>query len=628
MHKVLKFTGILLGILVLLALVGIIFLVTFVSPNRLKPVLTDQVMKYTGRQLAIDGEMSWTFFPYLGVKVGHSTLSNPSDFNEKTFAEISHMTVGVRLMPLFSKKIESSGIVLDGMKLHLIKNKNGKVNWAFNTAVPAKEVSVNEPSTGKKMALGLVISGLDVTNAAIDYADDQAKKYYTINHFELHAKDINLLQSFPIQSSFDFTANSPAVSGHAALKGDVLLQTAAEIYTFRHLDFTANIKQGTKTINMNVSGDLIADLNQQTLQWTGFKAKVANIEMTGKLNVNGLRTNPVTTAELILSPFDLKQTLQMIGQEVPNLQTAKSVKGHVDVTADANGVKMQGNLGIDTLQAAKLTMTDISVNAHFQKGVLDLAPFSAKCYQGNLTGQTIVNLNSSVPQITAHAKLVNVQAQPLMEDVGGKDQKIKLAGLANFEMQITTAGTESKAILQNLNGVSQFTFNNGKILGVDLGYLVDSAYAFIKHQPMTATNTDQTSFGTLSGTAVIRSGVINNNDLSADTPRFAIRGAGTIDLVNQKIDYALQTSIKQRSDQKDNAMNLYGITLPVLIKGNLNGPSIRLDSGAVAKAIAEQQLNKVSSQAKEKLQEQIKKQIPADLLKGKAGDVLNNLLGK
>ncbi len=576
MHKILKLTGILVGILALLIVLAIIFLVTFVSPNRLKPVLTAQVMKYTGRQLVMDGNMSWTFFPYLGVRVGHSSLSNPAGFNEKTFAEISNITVAVKLMPLFSRQIESSGIQLDGMKLHLIKNKNGQVNWNFNLAVPVKNSGGTEPTTSEKMTMGLIVSGLDVTNTAIDYSDEQMNKYYNIKNFELHAKEINLSRAFPVNASFDFSANNPALSGQAALKGNALLNMASAIYSFRDLNFSATINQDSKKMKMSVSGDVTADLNQQTLQWTGFKAKVDNVEMKGQVNVTAFNTSPVTTAQL----------------------------------------------HIDTLQTAKLTVTDVAVKAHFQKGILDLAPVTAKLYQGSLTGQTLVNLNSSVPQITLHAKLANVQAEPLMEDLGGKDQKIKIAGLANFEMQVTTAGTDPKTLLQNLNGVSQFTFNNGALIGIDLGYLVDSAYALVKRQPMTATNSNQTNFGTLTGTAVIRSGVINNNDLSADTPRFAIRGAGTIDLVNQKMDYALQTNIKQRQDKKDNAMNLYGITLPVLITGNLKSPSIRLDSAAVAKALAEQQLKKVTNQTKDKLQEQIKKQLP-----GKAGDLLNKWLG-
>ncbi|HSW93902.1 MAG TPA: AsmA family protein [Gammaproteobacteria bacterium] len=540
MLKILKLAGLVIGMLILLAILTIVLLITFVSPNRLKPVLTDQVMKTTGRELMIDGDLSWTLFPYFGIKVGHSSLGNPAGFNQKIFSEISTITMGVKILPLLDKRIESDGIVLNGMKLHLIKNKNGLANWAFNLpADMTKTGNTNTPATHKKMVMGLAISGIHITHSSMDYTDEQTQKYYAINHFELQANNINLQKSFPIQASFDVTTD------------------------------------GKKT-PVTIKGDMNFDLNQQTLQCDNIRATVANLAMKGNLNITRLNTNPVINAELKL----------------------------------------------DSLQTATVRMTNVAVKAHFQKGILDIAPFSADFYQGTITGQTIVNLNASTPEITAHAKLTNVQAEPLINDLGGQNQKLKIAGLANLEMQVTTAGTAPKTLLQNLNGVSQFTFNNGALKGIDLGYLVDSAYALIKHQPMTATNTNQTNFGTLTGTAVIRSGVINNNDFVGDTPRFAIRGAGTIDLVNQKIDYALQTAIKQRADQKDNAMNLYGLTIPVLITGNLNNPGIRLDSGALAKALAEQQIKKVTNQTKEKIQEQIKKQLP-----GKAGDVLNKLLG-
>ncbi len=353
--------------------------------------------------------------------------------------------------------------------------------------------------------------------------------------------------------------------------------------------------------------------------------------LQGKINASQLSTRPIVTGQMQLLPFNLKETLTAIGQDVPNLQTAQMVKGDMNFTADMEGVKAESNLNIDTLQAAKVMMSNVNVKAHFQKGILD-APLSANLYQGTLSGQAIVRFGMLQRlKLSLHAKLSNVQAMPLMEDLGGKDQKIKVSGVGNIEMQVTTSGTESKTILQNLNGVSQFNFKDGSIIGVDVGYLIDSGYALLKREPMTASNTNQTNFGMLSGTAVIRSGVINNNDLLADTPRFAIRGTGTINLVAQKIDYSLQTAIKKRSDQKDNMMNLYGITLPVLITGNLNNPTIRLDSTVLAKAIATQQINKVTNQAKEKLQEQIKKQLPGkagELLNGKAGDVLNNLLGQ
>src|SRR5690348_13987385 len=120
--KLLKIIAGLLGIVVLIGILALVLLVTFVSPNRFKPLIIDQVKKYTGRDLVIDGDLSWTIFPSLGVKVGHLELNNPTGFKQKTFAEIDSATVGVKLFPLLHKHVESSGVTLSGMKLYLIKN--------------------------------------------------------------------------------------------------------------------------------------------------------------------------------------------------------------------------------------------------------------------------------------------------------------------------------------------------------------------------------------------------------------------------------------------------------------------------------------------------------------------------
>ena len=53
---------------------------------------------------------------------------------------------------------------------------------------------------------------------------------------------------------------------------------------------------------------------------------------------------------------------------------------------------------------------------------------------------------------------------------------------------------------------------------------------------------------------------------------------------------------------------------------------MRLDSATIARTVAQQQVNKVTNQAKEKLQEQIKKQLP-NIDSETAGKVLDNLLG-
>jgi len=626
MFKLLKYIAITLASLIVLTLIVLGLLIAFVSPERLKPVITSQVFKATGRQLIIDGKMSWTVYPYLGIKVGHMQLGNPANFTQKDFVELDGATVGVRALPLMHGQIESSGVILTGMNLTLIKNARGEVNWTF----PQKNPTQTEQSTdgtvssGNKANFGVAISAVDISNAKVTYMDEQAHQSYDVTNLELHAKNINLLEPFPLKGSLDFAAKNPASSGHIALTSDVALNVDAQIYSFRNLDFKLQAQQQVKKVNLELEGNLIANLNDQTLQWTDFQGKVANVSLAGKLSVAHLNSNPVTTGHMTIQPFDLKETLQELGENTDSLQIAKDARGSLDFSAAGKTTKVQANLTIDTLQAAKLKLTQVNMQADFENGVLSL-PLTASLYQGALSGQAHIDLNSSVPHIAIHGKLTNVQVEPMLKDLGGANQKISAQGAGNIVLDITTSGSGPDAVLQNMNGTSQFSITNGAITGLDMGYLVDSAYALVKKQSMPKNN-NQTNFGNMTGTIDIHNGIATNNDLLVDSPRFTTHGSGTINLVKQDINYIFQVTVKQRGDQKDDTQNLYGIALPITITGSLENPNIRLDSSALAKEIAQQQMQRVTNQVqekiKDKIQDQLKQEGPV-----KANQLLNNLLG-
>lgn len=624
MPKLFKFVGIIIGILVLLIALVLLLIVLFVNPARLKPILVDQVAKYTHRQLNIAGDLRWTFFPYLGVKVSQLQLSNPPNFKEKTFVEIASATVGVKLLPLLHGQVESSGMWVDGMKLNLIKQSNGEVSWDF---APTKTTDPRlseqtEAADNSHFSLAISMLNLEVTHAEINYIDQSAKKSYRIKDFSLQAKNINLMQPFPLKVNFALQADHPTFLAQVDLSTEIALNLATQIYTFRNLNLSAALQQNGKKITQVMTGDVLVNLQQQTLSWNNFKGKIANIHARGAVNITHLTTNPLTTGKLHIEPFDLRETFNLLRQKIDNLQIAKNVQGNVKFNASDNAILAEGYFTADTLQAAKLTLHDLAVKTYYKNGVLELTPITAKLYEGNLTAQATVNMKSTVPAFTATANLVHIQAEPLLQDLSDKEQKLKIAGLGNVDLRITTQGAAAKTILQNLNGAGHLNFSRGALLGVDLGYLVDNAYALVQRKTPTAIDHNKTNFGNLTATLVIQHGVVGNQDLLMDSPRFLTHGKGTVDLVEQKIMYTLQTAIKQRADaNKDNWMNLYGITIPILITGNLANPAIRLDSGALVETVAKRQIEKVTEHAKEKLQEQIEKQAPA------AAKLLNNLLG-
>lgn len=71
---------ILLSVMVLLVVVlaiAIGVLMYFINPNKLKPIIMAEVKKHSGYEVAMDGEFTWSFYPRLGIKVGHIQFMQP-----------------------------------------------------------------------------------------------------------------------------------------------------------------------------------------------------------------------------------------------------------------------------------------------------------------------------------------------------------------------------------------------------------------------------------------------------------------------------------------------------------------------------------------------------------------------
>lgn len=615
--KILKLTGIILSLVLVLVISGVIALVTLVNPNRFKPMITTQVEKYTGRKLVMEGDLSWKFFPYIGVSIKNVKLENKPGFNKNTFAEIAHATVGVRLLPLLHSQIESSGIVLKGIQINLIKKADGTTNWQ-DLATKGEEKTNKQPM--QTVSMGIAIAGIDISQANIVYNDEQAKKHYEVKDFEFHAKNISLIHTFPIQAAFQLAANEPKMDAHFNLTSDVSLNLGKQIYKLKNMELTAKINNITSTVKMNVT----ADLAKEIIQISNMVGKIANVNLAGQMNVSHLNQAPQATGNVKIQPFDLKELLKATAIEVASLESGKNVRANINFSATSpNKVQVNTFFKMDELRYSSLTTTNINGKIYYDNGIVRIEPLTADLYKGTVHTQGKIDINSQAMPAAIKLQLANVQAESLFHALVSTQQKITVTGTANANMDITTS-LKAASPVNSLNGKGSFAFNNGTIQGVDITYLLDSAYALAKRQSFPSNNSNKTEFGSLTGSLIIRNGVVTNDDLKLTSPRFDTNGKGRIDLVNQRIDYALQSLMKKTdASQKDGWQNLYGIAIPIRVTGNLNSPNIQLDTSVLAKAVAKQQIVKVAQKVEAKLQEKLKGKLP-----GNAGELLQNLLGQ
>jgi AsmA protein len=69
--------------LVVVLIVAVVLLITTIDPNDYKEQIQTQVKKSINRDLAINGDISWAFYPQLGFNSGQIELRNLDGFNRQ-----------------------------------------------------------------------------------------------------------------------------------------------------------------------------------------------------------------------------------------------------------------------------------------------------------------------------------------------------------------------------------------------------------------------------------------------------------------------------------------------------------------------------------------------------------------
>lgn len=140
MRKVLTGIVILLVVLVAAAFIG----PRFIPADSLKAQIAEQVRAVTGRELIIDGDLSFTLLPTPGVKVSGMRLSNIDGAQAVDMVRLKSTQIAVALGPLIAGNIEIQRVVLVEPVFELEQFADGVNNWTFSPADPSAQQGTDD----------------------------------------------------------------------------------------------------------------------------------------------------------------------------------------------------------------------------------------------------------------------------------------------------------------------------------------------------------------------------------------------------------------------------------------------------------------------------------------------------
>lgn len=593
-------------VVVSLFILLVAYLTLVFDPNDFKPQIVEAVKKQTGRELTINQDLSWTFFPSIGISLGDISLSNPDGFQHPIMLSVNAIVAEVALLPLLSKEVEISQLNLDGLTVHLDSYKNGRSSFDGITGTQTSVPAAAQPSTPTPSSMqlsSLNIGGVAITNTQINLFDESTAKVqsFTLDEFRLGDFSLDRLADF----SYKFNAKLPDMTLSSEGKGQLKVSTELDQVSIKDLVISNELKgDGIPNKAMSVSLTTQVQLNNKVKQLGAQLDSLSlnDIKATGKIDVNYAKQVPEVIASLQFGDINLDKLLPK--SEASEAKETEVIAKEKQQEPDLSGLKavnLKMNLTATAILVDSIKTTNWLMDLVLKDGVLDLNRLSADLYGGKLLTSARFDARNKLAHYQFDSNISGIQIRPLLTDAAEVDL---VAGMTKLNIAGSGKSLLPDNIKRNLMAKGQFDVADGAIHGVNIPRMIRDAKAKLAGDlNTTSTGEKKTDFTSLTGSFSIENGVVSNPDLAMASPLIRLGGKGNVSLLSQALDYKLTTSVVgslegQGGGERD---ALYGVEIPFAISGSLSEPKFALDTAALFDAKLKQETDKAKDKLKDKL---------------------------
>lgn len=642
--------GILIGFtaLVLLLIAVMAAVVLLVDPNDYKAEL-EQLAAKKQVQLAIDGELSWQFYPRLGLRTGKLTVLPPVKEITTPIA-FDGMNIAIKVLPLLDGELVAANVSVDGGTLTLLDAKGEQVSIA-NINIRGEDLNTQQRPF--PFSLAFELATVNPQQRVSVNIDSQLTIDKAINLFSLLESTTTVNYSGPATGQKQWPAT-------LALKADINLASASLTVKEWLLDlFTLSAKGHLNASSadqiLKSDGDLVVEINdlnqllqrldqaaintadsnalqkivlqsqfslaEKTLNLEELKIQLDDTVLQGKVNAL-LEEVPQLNVLLAGTEIDIDRYLPpVIADAEPKKEPGtKQQKDPAETDIPVESITaLPGNyeLGFKKVKAKHLVTEDLRLSLSISKeGLLELKTMQAKLYGGEFNLQGNLDARSPEVLLTLKPTLSPVNVELLLKDLQQTENPLANGDFA-FSADLSTQGATDKALLNNLNGSLTFQSDQLQLNGIDItNSLGKELAALLKSEvPKLMQQSEQTVMTDLVGKANITNGVIDNRVMKANSLCSQFKGEGKINLVNENLRYAISVTFPSSDTNpacEEINPRLKDIAWPVQCKGafsdepsKLCGPNKKEMDKIFEKMLKKEAKRKIKKELDKKLKEKL-----------------------
>lgn len=497
-----KIIYIVLG-LALAALVAIIALVSLIDPNQFKPQLAEQVRKNTGRELVMEGDIGWRFWPSLGLSFERVALRNPAGFAEPDLVRVEQGDASVALLPLLSHRLEIGQVTLSGAHLFIQTKSDGSSNLTDLVKDERKETGASETAPAspadESQPWQVSLKGVSLEQASALVQDDRSGIRSRLERLDLTLGQLTLGQWVPV------TLAAKGARGELAfdIKGQAEIKLARDEKESELKDLSlggslSDPKQRLDAFTLKADRVALGEWSSLTLSLNGAQGEAAKPTLAGTLE-GTLKAKVDENLQLVeVSDAVLASTLN--GSSLPRSPLALKLAGFARAELDkqtitltnlvmgADDALLSGN-GVVTLGAVPRVEFDLKGNKLDLDSWLGqpqgskVAAASAAVPAPAVDGGAAKGLSSAEPDLSA-LKKVDLAGELQLEglkvkglDLSAPDLEFALSGgqldLKRFNAGVAGGKVSASGVLDARQQSASYRVHK-TVTGVDIHTLLQT----------------------------------------------------------------------------------------------------------------------------------------------------------
>jgi AsmA protein len=358
-RKLFKYATLALGVVVLTIGGAIAYFVLTFDAREYRDYIVRAVKEKTGRTLRIDGEMYLSLWPDVAVRIGRLSLSERT--TDEPFLSVEKARVRLALLPLFSREVVGSELVLTNARVVVIRYEDGRLN-------------IDDLLGGEGPAPRFEIARFNLEHSTLVYRDLARRTRYEFSDIDLQTGRIANETETPLAINATVRSDEHDLLLRVDLRGELKLDLDGRQYalTSTAVDVKGRVSGLTEVVAV-LNGDAALRVKSHELQLDGGgvrgTARRAGDEVQLDARAAKLLVTPPRTitqdlrAAIVLNGASAKAqlnvrmpTAELDGDRVQSPNTALELTLH----AGQHTIKTSASSAIEASIAARtLTLSDL-----------------------------------------------------------------------------------------------------------------------------------------------------------------------------------------------------------------------------------------------------------------------------